>query len=136
MSEIRVYLTRSAYANFPGFSFPSLLIRMLFSSLVQIVARCQRQGNYHQFKASQRYISRSHLKKNFSCFPFGSGKIPFTLKFPLQTPSLAFMKEAEGQNYITVAVSLDIFNSKTPKQHAIGHLVLNSFIPCICKIFQ
>jgi hypothetical protein len=44
------------------------------------------------------------VSKHFSCFPFGSEKIPFTLKFHLQYTSLAFMKEAEGQNDIETAL--------------------------------
>lgn len=128
-----MYLTRHTYANFSGFSSPSLLIKKNAVFKPGIIC-CQVSG------ARKSPLARNHPEihiktlspKNFSCFPFGSGKMTFTWKFHLQSPSLAFMREAEGQNDIAAATFPDIFNSQTVYQT--GRLVFHSFMPSICKV--
>lgn len=80
---------------------------------------------YQVSEARKSPLARSHpeihiktlsLPPKFSSFPFGSGKMPFTSKFHLQSPSLAFMREAKDQNDIAAATFPDIFNSQTVYQ--------------------
>ena len=111
-SKVSVNFTRYVYANVPGFSFPSLLIRMPFSNISLVC--CQVADARKLQVQSQPEILIKTLSQKYSiCFPFGSEKIPFTLKLHLQSPSLTFMKEAGGQNDIETVLIQKLYVKTT-----------------------